>query len=119
MLTDPDLAQLFGEAALSEVGITAALDDLDGLQISGAVDKLIVGPDRILAVDFKTNATVPATPGETPEGLLRQMGAYAAGLRAIYPDRPVNTAILWTRVPLLMPLPHDIVSAALQRTPTS
>ena len=119
VLTDPDLAQLFGEAALSEVGITAALDDLDGLQISGAVDKLIVGPDRILAVDFKTNATVPATPGETPEGLLRQMGAYAAGLRAIYPDRPVNTAILWTRVPLLMPLPHDIVSAALQRTPTS
>jgi ATP-dependent helicase/nuclease subunit A len=68
-------------------------------------------------VDFKTNATVPATPADVPEGLLRQMGAYLALLEAIYPDRPISVAILWTRTSTLMPLPHEMVRAALARTP--
>jgi ATP-dependent helicase/nuclease subunit A len=54
-------------------------------------------------------------PGDTPEGLLRQMGAYAYALAAIYPGRTVETALLWTRTATLMPLPHDIVTAALWR----
>jgi ATP-dependent helicase/nuclease subunit A len=51
-----------------------------------------------------------------PEGLLRQMGAYAEALRQIYPATRIETAILWTRTATLMPLPPDIVSAALART---
>ena len=44
------------------------------------------------------------------------MGAYAALLARIYPDRRIDTAILWTRRASLMTLPHEIVSAALART---
>jgi ATP-dependent helicase/nuclease subunit A len=76
---------------------------------------LILRDTHVLAVDFKTNAVVPATPAETPEGLLRQMGAYAAMLAAIYPDRRIETAILWTRRAELMRLPGEIVAAALAR----
>ena len=36
-------------------------------------------------------------PSAVPEGILRQMGAYRAALAAIWPDRRVETAILWTR----------------------
>jgi ATP-dependent helicase/nuclease subunit A len=50
-----------------------------------------------------------------PEGLLRQMGAYAAAFGQIYPDRRIETFILWTRTATLMPLDADIVSAALLR----
>ena len=72
-------------------------------------------PDRVIAVDFKSNATVPTQPAQCPEGVLRQMGAYAHALGQIYPDRQVETAIIWTRTATLMPLPHDLVSDALMR----
>jgi ATP-dependent helicase/nuclease subunit A len=81
----------------------------------GVIDRLIVEDTRVLAVDFKTNAAIPDTPDTVPEGLLRQMGAYAAMLAPLYPDRRIDTAILWTRTATLMPLPHDLVSAALAR----
>ena len=70
----------------------------------------------MLAVDFKTNATVPDTPAEVPAGLLAQMGAYAVALAQIYPDRRIDLAILWTRTATLMDLPHDIVMAAMHTT---
>ena len=73
----------------------------------------------MLIVDFKTNAVVPATPAEIPEGLLRQMGAYAAALALVYPGRRIDTAILWTLSATLMPLPHDMVMEALGRASTS
>ena len=47
--------------------------------------------------------------------LLRQMGAYAHALALLYPDRRIDTALLWTRTATLMPLPHALVSAALAR----
>ena len=95
------------------MALTASLGD-DPLY--GVIDRLIVTPDRILAIDFKTNRTVPDSAASCPEGLLRQMGAYAHALRAIYPDRRIETAILWTRSGSLMPLPDETVSSALLRT---
>lgn len=117
VLTRPSLQPLFATDALTEVAISAQLDALGGRRIHGVIDRLIVEPDRVLAVDFKTNALVPERPESCPEGLLRQMGAYAAALSAIYPDRRIETALLWTRTATLMPLPHDLVRRALDATP--
>lgn len=106
----PALAQIFAPDTLAEVPVSA---DLGDQRLHGVIDRLIVAPDRVLAVDFKTNATVPDNPAATPIGLLRQMGAYAHALAAIWPDRKIETAILWTRTATLMPLPHDLVSEAV------
>jgi ATP-dependent helicase/nuclease subunit A len=116
VLNAPDLAQVFAHDALAEVGITA---QINGQKLDGVIDRLILSDDHVLAVDFKTNAVVPDRAEATPEGLLRQMGAYAAALAQVYPGRRIQTAILWTRTATLMPLPHDIVSAALDRAATS
>ncbi|MFY0692979.1 MAG: double-strand break repair helicase AddA [Paracoccaceae bacterium] len=115
VLQAPELQFLFGPDALAEVPVSARLPELGDQLISGAIDRLLITPERILAVDFKSNRVVPDSPERTPEGLLRQMGAYAAALQQIYPDVPVETAILWTRTARLMPLPHDIVRQALLR----
>ncbi len=112
VLDHPDLAPLFGPKALAEVEIAA---DLDGRRLIGTIDRLIVTPERVLAVDYKSNAVVPERPEDVPEGLLRQMGAYAHGLAQIWPGRRIETALLWTRGPVLMPLPTDLVMAALRR----
>ncbi|MBI1417234.1 MAG: double-strand break repair helicase AddA [Limimaricola sp.] len=111
----PDLAEIFVPEALTEVGITADLAELGGQRIEGVIDRLIVRPNGVLAVDYKTNRVVPSRPEDTPEGLLRQMGAYRAALLQIYADRPVDVAILWTSTGQLMQLPHAQIMAALQR----
>ncbi|WP_435165311.1 double-strand break repair helicase AddA [Falsirhodobacter sp. 1013] len=103
---------LFAPETLAEVPVTA---DLHGERLYGTIDRLIVAPDHVLAIDFKSNMTVPATPDQVPEGILRQMGAYAHALAQIWPDLPIRTAILWTRNATLMDLPPDLVQAALNR----
>jgi ATP-dependent helicase/nuclease subunit A len=103
---------LFTQNALAEAPITAMVA---GRRMIGSVDRLVIGPDHVLAVDFKTNQVIPRSAAEVPEGILRQMGAYAAALADIYPNHRIETAILWTRTAELMPLDPDIVSAALAR----
>ncbi len=114
LLTLPELAFVFADDTLAEVGITGFVAALDS-SILGTIDRLIVEPDRVLAIDFKSNRLVPDRAEDTPEGLLRQMGAYADALGQIYPDRKIETAILWTETGTLMPLPGALVSDALAR----
>ena len=114
VFANPDLTYLLGPDALAEVPITA---NIGSRRVHGVIDRLVVTEKDVLAVDFKTNATVPATPELCPEGLLRQMGAYLCALKQIYPDRTCRVAILWTRNGALMKLSHDLVTDALARTP--
>ena len=119
ILDAPALKHLFAPDALAEVAFTARLDALGGRWVRGAIDRLIFTDEGLLAVDFKTNRIVPETPETVPEGVLRQMGAYAAALREVYPERSVTPAILWTANASLMVLPNDIVMEALHRAATS
>jgi len=102
--------------SLAEVEVTGPVAALGGRVVHGTVDLLSVTPDKVVVIDYKSNLGVPATPDAVPEGILRQMGAYDAILSQTFPGRSVETAILWTRTGLLMPLPPDIVRAALART---
>jgi ATP-dependent helicase/nuclease subunit A len=115
VLTHPDLQHLFLNT-LAEVPITAPLDKG---QIIGILDRLVIGETHVLAVDFKTNTIVPPSAADVPSGLLAQMGAYFAALQQIYPTKQVNIAILWTKTAQLMPLDHDMMSAALNRATIS
>ena len=110
VLDSAELGSVFASETLAEVPFTA---NLGQARLSGVIDRLIVTPDAVTAVDFKTNMTVPEHPQLVPDGLLRQMGAYAHALAQIYPDKRIDTAILWTRTAQLMPLPHDLVTNAL------
>jgi ATP-dependent helicase/nuclease subunit A len=116
VLTEPALAHLFAPDVLAEVPISANIDALQNRRIHGTIDALVITPNTVLAVDFKTNRVVPDTPEACPDGLLRQMGAYAHALATIYPNRKIQTAFVWTRTATLMPLPHDLVSNALKDT---
>ncbi|CUH79539.1 double-strand break repair helicase AddA [Tropicibacter naphthalenivorans] len=116
VLQTPALAPYFDPNALAEVPITATLPRLG--RIHGVIDRLIIAPDKVIAVDFKSNRTTPKTPDKTPEALLRQMGAYAAALAQLYPDKTIETGLIWTATATYMPLPHDLVTQALERATT-
>ena len=112
ILRAPDLAPLFGPDSLAEVEITA---ELLGQPMLGVIDRLVVTPEHVLAVDYKSNRTKPAQPDDVPEGLLRQMGAYQTALQQVFPGRTVRVALLWTASAELMHLPAALIEAALAR----
>jgi ATP-dependent helicase/nuclease subunit A len=112
VLTHPDLVPLFGPDSLAEVAVSAPWG---GGTLAGSIDRVVIGPDRILVIDYKSNALIPDQPDGIPEGILRQLGAYAHMVAQVYPDRRIETAVLWTRTAQLMPVSPEIVSAALAR----
>ena len=115
LLTTPELSHIFASQALAEVAISATVPDLEGRRIQGSIDRLLVNRDEVLAVDFKSNAAVPSDAALCPEGILRQMAAYSAALKLIYPDKIIKISILWTKTATLMPLCDSALRAALTR----
>ncbi|MEO1797892.1 MAG: double-strand break repair helicase AddA, partial [Pseudomonadota bacterium] len=115
IITKPELQHLFAPGTLAEVDVSAHLPEAPHARLRGSIDRLIVAEERVLAVDFKSNQRVPMAAADVPEGILRQMGAYASALSLIYPDKRVKTAILWTQTATLMELDHRSVIEALQR----
>ncbi|MBL9051287.1 MAG: double-strand break repair helicase AddA [Tabrizicola sp.] len=113
VLEDPALASLFASDTLAEVAVTAPWGDRT---LAGSIDRLILTPDRVLILDYKSNTLIPDRTESTPEGVLRQLGAYAHMLAQIYPDRRIETAVLWTKAPQLMVFDPEIVRQAFLRT---
>jgi ATP-dependent helicase/nuclease subunit A len=114
VIKSPALAHVFEDGTLAEVPFTAKMA---GEVLRGTIDRLIVESDRVLAIDFKSNTLVPDHPDLCPLGLLRQMAAYQIGLSQIYPQKKIETAIVWTKTAQLMTLPHDVVTKSLIGTP--
>ena len=102
----PACAPLFGEGSLAEVPITGVLGTH---VVSGQVDRLAVGAREILVVDYKTNRSPPR---DAPAIYVKQMAAYRALLRLIYPGRAVRCFLLWTVGPMLTELDPTLLDAA-------
>jgi ATP-dependent helicase/nuclease subunit A len=107
VIEDPDFAGLFRMEALAEAPIAAVV--ADGIVVSGTVDRLLVTDAGVRVADFKTGRRLPATVADIPPAHLRQMAAYRAALRVIFPDRPVSAALLYTAGPVLHALPDDLL----------
>lgn len=112
LLDDVALRPVLGGEALVEVALAG---EWNGRPMWGVIDRLLIAPDRVMAVDFKSNRVVPEGPDSVPEGLMRQMAAYAHLLGGLFPERRVETAILWTATGRLMPLDAGSLGAALGR----
>lgn len=102
ILNDPVFADVFGEDSLAEVPVSGDLGD--GRMISGQIDRLVIGHNKILIVDFKTNRPSPRDENAIPEAYKKQLRAYKTAMLRIFPDREILCALLWTDQPLLMPV---------------
>ncbi len=113
ILKHPDFREIFAEGSLAEVPITATLMH-DGVPrvLSGQIDRLLVTQERILLLDYKTNRQVPTSQNNVPLRYRHQLESYAQALRIIYPGRTIKAAILWTSVPLLMPVDIEFSEVA-------
>jgi ATP-dependent helicase/nuclease subunit A len=105
VLANPELAALFGPGSRAEQPISGLVN---GLVITGQVDRLAILPDRVLIADYKTGAP-PAEIAGTPPRYLRQMAAYRAVLALLYPDRDIACVLVWTDGPLIAVLPQPLL----------
>jgi ATP-dependent helicase/nuclease subunit A len=106
VLAAPGFAAAFGPGSLAEAPIAG---QVGGQLIAGQVDRLVIGPDRVQVLDFKTNRPPPRVAEDVPPLYLRQMAAYRAVLRAAFPGRAVDCALVWTYGATLMPLPPTLL----------
>ena len=79
--------------------------------VGGLVDRLAVLPDRVLMADYKTNRRPPERLEDTPVLYLRQMAAYRAVLREIFPGRRVVCALVWTQAARVVMLPDALLES--------
>jgi len=106
IIGDPEHSALFSPDALAEAPIAAVVGEE---VVAGTVDRLLVLPDRVRVVDFKTGRRVPRDLGAVPEHHIVQMAAYAAALETVFPDRPVEAALLYTSGPRFFVLPAALL----------
>jgi ATP-dependent helicase/nuclease subunit A len=108
VLEHPEFAALFSPMALAEVPLAATVG---GVVVAGTADRLLIEDDRVTVVDFKTTRRPPSSAAAVPTATLRQMAAYVAALEAIYPEREVRAAVLYTHAPALFDLAPDVLAA--------
>lgn len=108
VVAHPDWADLFAPGSLAEVPVAAVVG---GQVVAGTIDRLVVGPDRVRLVDYKTSRRAPASIDDVPRAVLRQMAAYVAALEATFPGRAVEAALLYTSAPRLIALPAALLAA--------
>jgi len=101
VLSDAAFAPLFGPDSLGEAPLAATLPD--GRVIAGTVDRLLVEPERVSLIDFKTGR-VPQSESEIPASHRAQMAAYVDALKVIFPGRSISAALLYTAGPQLFEL---------------
>ncbi|MBV9460461.1 MAG: double-strand break repair helicase AddA [Bradyrhizobium sp.] len=115
LIADPRFAAVFAEGSRAEVAIVGRLD-LPGRPralISGQIDRLVVTPNEVLIVDFKTNHAPPDSNAEAPPAYVRQLALYRAVLRKLYPQHAVRAALLWTESTDLMEISVTALDAEL------
>ncbi len=108
-------AAVFAAGSRAEVAIVGRLPrpGQPPALVSGQIDRLVVTPDAVLIVDFKTNHTPPSEPTKAPTAYVRQLALYRAVLGRLYPERAIRAALLWTEAPELMEISASTLDTEL------
>jgi ATP-dependent helicase/nuclease subunit A len=101
VLQHPAFSAIFGPNSQAEVPLVGLIGDH---AVSAQIDRLVVGDDRVLIIDYKTLRPPPTAEKDVPASYLRQLAIYQAALARIYPQHEIHCALLWTEGPRLMPI---------------
>jgi ATP-dependent helicase/nuclease subunit A len=101
VVRDPELAMVF--APVREIRdhceVPLQYTDTDGRTVYGIIDRLRVGPERILLIDYKTHRVADeAAARRVAQGYAAPMALYAEGVRRLWPGRTVERRLLFTHI---------------------
>ena len=107
VISDEAFAPVFAPNALAEIPLSAVVG---GQVIAGIADRLLVTEDAVTVIDFKTARRPPLSIGAIPGSTMKQLAAYVAALKVIYPGRTVKAGVLYTQTPELFSLTESMLS---------
>ncbi len=112
LFADPRVAAVFAPGSRAEVAIAGRIGER---AYSGSIDRLAVDAETVRLVEFKTDRDPPAAAADIPRPYLRQIAAYRALLSGVYPDRRIESTLVWTVGPAAMAVPDPLLDRALAR----
>ncbi|MGY8676817.1 double-strand break repair helicase AddA [Bradyrhizobium sp. UFLA05-153] len=115
LIAAPRFAAVFAAGSRPEVAIVGRLErsGRPPALVSGQIDRLVVTPEEVLIVDFKTNQVAPKSAAEAPAAYVRQLALYRAVLSRLYPQTPIRAVLLWTEALEYMEISAPALDAAL------
>ncbi len=99
VLEHPAFASLFEPGSLAEVPVTGTVE---GVKVSGQIDRLLVTDSEVWIADYKTNRPSPPDEASIPAAYRSQMKYYRDIVSIIYQNRRVRCFLLWTDTLRLM-----------------
>lgn len=106
IVNDAQWAAFFGPSARAEIPLVAVVGET---VINGRIDRLVVEPGLVRAIDFKTGRQVPRDESEVVVPYLRQMAHYRAALQTIFPESRIEVSLLFTHAPRFITLSDAIL----------
>ena len=107
IVNDAQWGAFFGPSARAEVPLVAVVGET---VINGRIDRLLVEPGLVRAIDFKTGRQVPQDERGVPAAHLRQMAHYRAALQTIFPASRIEVSLLFTHAPRFITLSDAILA---------
>ena len=83
--------------------------------MSGRIDRLVLTPDRLIVVDFKTDRAPPGRPEDVAEAYVAQLAVYGALLSQVFAGRMFEARLVYTSGPRVFRLESARLEAALAR----
>jgi ATP-dependent helicase/nuclease subunit A len=108
LLDHPELAPIFGPEARVEQAIAG---EIGNDRVTGQIDRMWVGEQHVLVVDFKTGRPAPGRVEDTPQPYLHQMAAYRHLLAELFPSHELRCALVWTETATVSWLPAALLDA--------
>ena len=99
LIENKEFGIVFSKDSKAEVPI---MGEDEGKIISGQIDRLIITDSKIIVVDYKTNRQPPKNINDVPPAYISQLAAYKALLKKIYPQKEIETYLLWTNSAYMM-----------------
>lgn len=109
LLNTPELHPVFATGRLTEVPLCGVFNNA---LYKGRLDCVIISDDTVLIIDYKSASTPPLVLADVPKSYVQQVGLYARGLRALYPNHRIEGGLLWTANKSLMMLPEKTLFPA-------
>ncbi|MDH5485204.1 MAG: UvrD-helicase domain-containing protein [Gammaproteobacteria bacterium] len=106
LIENPQLARVFSLDTNSKIFNECPVHyQKDNQLVYGIIDRLIVGPDEVLIIDYKTHQQANKnTLASLAKNYTQQMQLYAEAIGKAWPDKTINTALLFTHCATLYPL---------------
>jgi ATP-dependent helicase/nuclease subunit A len=115
ILNNPEFSEIFGPEARAEVPFLATAHRRGTeIRLAGRIDRLVVTPQKVRIVDFKSDAIDKPGLSNVRPGYWTQLGLYALLARELFPGHAIEAAILWTTPESLMILPAPDLRIAVE-----